>query len=309
MKKKLSFILAIVSALMLSACGNSDSSDAQLIQEENESLKAEISSMQATSTTTVEPVETTKASTTKATEASTAETTEESSVSITEASSEPITEAITEKTETEYRPAMYLEYVRPCAEGIGTMSRSEVEALLTDVEGVEKPENDKYYFYIFVDTEYEYTVRISKDTNKISLVAMSTSGYTFSVYIEKTDSGITYLLDGEYGTGITKEFKEYANSLEESEHFIFSDKSKYLNANTDNLETISLDEYNQLEIGMDYSDVIFIIGGYGERISESEIAGIYTSMYQFEGEGDIGANAVLMFQNGELYSKAQSGLQ
>ena len=296
--KKISFILAAAMALMLSACGASDSDDAQRIEEENESLKAEISLMQATSTTTVE-----------ATEETTTETTEESSVSITEASVEPITEAIIEETEAEYRPAMYLEYVRPCAESIGTMKQSEVEALLIDIEGVEKDENDSYFFYTFTDPRYEYTVRTSKDTGAVSLVNMSTPKYTFNVYIEETPSGITYLLDGEYGTGITKDFNEYANSLEESEHFIFSDKSKYLNINSDNPETISLDEYDQLEIGMYYSDVSFIIGGYGEKISESEIADVYTSMYQYEGDGDLGANAILMFQNGKLYSKAQSGLK
>lgn len=296
--KKISFILAVAIALMLSACGASDSDDVQRIQEENESLKAEISSMQATSITTAESIE-----------SSATETTEESSVSITETSAETITEAIIEEIKTEYRPAMYLEYVRPCAEGIGTMNQSEVEALLIDVEGVEKSETDLYCFYTFADTGYEYTVRTSKDTGKVSLVNMSTPKYTFNVYIEETPSGITYLLDGEYGTGITKEFEEYANSLEESENFIFLDKSKYLNINSDNPETISLNEYNQLEIGMYYSDVVFIIGGYGEKTSESEIAEIYTSVYQFEGEGGIGANAVLMFQNGKLYSKAQSGLQ
>lgn len=297
MKSKGFIIICVAMALTLSACSNSDS-EIERMREENESLKAELSSIQTTVETTV-----------KETENSTELVTEISSISESDITSVASTEVAEDNVESEYRPQMYMKYVRPCAEGIGTMHQSEVETLLSEVDNITNEENDLYYFYTFCDDTYEYTISILKQTKKIFLVAMSTKDYSFNVYIEEIDSKIAYKVDGEYGTDITKDFQEYVESLEESELFIFGDRSVYSEANSDNLDTISLAEYNQIELGMSYSDVIYIIGDPGKKISSSEIEGIYTSMYQFNGEGSIGANAVLMFQNGELCSKAQFGLE
>jgi hypothetical protein len=66
-------------------------------------------------------------------------------------------------------------------------------------------------------------------------------------------------------------------------------------------------QYTQLREGMDYAEVVGLIG-LGTEISRSDLAGIVTVMYQWDGNG-MGANMNAMFQNGKLVSKAQSGLR
>lgn len=68
-------------------------------------------------------------------------------------------------------------------------------------------------------------------------------------------------------------------------------------------------EFEALQTGMSYSRAVEIIGSSGEVISESEIVGIRTVMYSWDGDGGLGANANVMFQNGELVTKAQLGLE
>lgn len=70
-------------------------------------------------------------------------------------------------------------------------------------------------------------------------------------------------------------------------------------------------EFDQLKSGMTYEEASAIIGGPGEVISESGNPGdqFHTVMYQYEGEGDLGANANLMFQGNKLQNKAQFGLK
>jgi hypothetical protein len=78
---------------------------------------------------------------------------------------------------------------------------------------------------------------------------------------------------------------------------------------TANKATINLDEFNKIQTGMTYDKVVNIIGGYGIVISESDIGDTKTIMYQWDGEGSLGANSNAMFQDGELISKAQFGLE
>jgi len=72
---------------------------------------------------------------------------------------------------------------------------------------------------------------------------------------------------------------------------------------------ISLSEFNRISTGMTHSEVWDIVGSGGTVMSESDIAGYKTVMYTWEGQGSLGANANCMFQNGELVSKAQYGLE
>lgn len=76
-----------------------------------------------------------------------------------------------------------------------------------------------------------------------------------------------------------------------------------------NNPTMTLAEFNSLKTGMTYDEAVKIIGGGGTLSSESEVAGIKTSMYTWDGEGDFGANANAMFQDGKLVQKAQFGLK
>lgn len=77
----------------------------------------------------------------------------------------------------------------------------------------------------------------------------------------------------------------------------------------DDNQTIDKSEFNQIQNGMTYEQVVKIIGNAGELTSENEIAGFKSQMYMWKGHGGIGANANAMFQNGKLMSKAQFGLE
>lgn len=70
---------------------------------------------------------------------------------------------------------------------------------------------------------------------------------------------------------------------------------------------ITLSEFNKIETGMSYFEVIDIIGSEGTVLSENEIGGFRTVMYQFKGSG-VG-NASVMIQNGKVTQKSQFGLE
>lgn len=74
-------------------------------------------------------------------------------------------------------------------------------------------------------------------------------------------------------------------------------------------EKLNLEKFNKIETGMTYEKVVEIIGEEGTVLSESEIANIKTTIYSWYGEGSIGANANITFQNGKVTSKAQFGLK
>lgn len=171
MKSKGFIIICVAMALTLSACSNSDS-EIERMREENESLKAELSSIQTTVETTVKETEN---STELVTEISSISESDITSVASTEVAEDNVesetmsvisTEVTEDNVESEYRPQMYMKYVRPCAEGIGTMHQSEVETLLSEVDNITNEENDLYYFYTFCDDTYEYTISILKQTKK-----------------------------------------------------------------------------------------------------------------------------------------------
>ena len=74
---------------------------------------------------------------------------------------------------------------------------------------------------------------------------------------------------------------------------------------------ITLAEYNQLSVGMTYSDCVEIIGGEGTLDIEVGSAGGYTGSirnYTWQGTTDYGV-ATLSFDDFVLYSKFQVGLE
>jgi hypothetical protein len=74
--------------------------------------------------------------------------------------------------------------------------------------------------------------------------------------------------------------------------------------------TVNMENYNKLQTGMSYSQVATILGKQGEELSSSDVAGIKTVMYKWDGdEGGFGANMNAMFQNGKLIMKSQFGLK
>jgi hypothetical protein len=77
----------------------------------------------------------------------------------------------------------------------------------------------------------------------------------------------------------------------------------------ENAPTISLAEFNSIQIGMSYSEVYQLIGGIGTLLSEFSVADISSKIYSWDGEGAIGSNALVTFQNGAVIGKAQYGLE
>lgn len=76
-----------------------------------------------------------------------------------------------------------------------------------------------------------------------------------------------------------------------------------------NSPKISKSEFEALQTGMTYSEAVALIGGEGELSSQVDVAGYDTKLYTWQGEGSIGANANVTFQNDSLTSKAQFGLK
>lgn len=74
---------------------------------------------------------------------------------------------------------------------------------------------------------------------------------------------------------------------------------------------ISKEEFDKIQSGMSYDEVVAVIGGEGEVMSESGSEGedAHTVMYTWDGESGLGANANAMFQGGKLINKAQFGLE
>lgn len=74
---------------------------------------------------------------------------------------------------------------------------------------------------------------------------------------------------------------------------------------------ITMAEFEKIQNGMTYEEVVNIIGAEGEIISETGQKGeqFYTVLYQWEGESGFGANANATFQDGKMVNKAQFGLE
>lgn len=71
---------------------------------------------------------------------------------------------------------------------------------------------------------------------------------------------------------------------------------------------VTLSQFNSLYEGMTYEQVVDILGRPGEVISSSELLGVKTVMYKWDGTG-FASNMNAMFQDGLMISKAQFGLK
>jgi len=63
--------------------------------------------------------------------------------------------------------------------------------------------------------------------------------------------------------------------------------------------------FADLTEGMTIAEVEKLVGGPGELTTE----GYGTAIYSYEGVGQVGANALITYQDGKLVSKAQAGLE
>lgn len=73
---------------------------------------------------------------------------------------------------------------------------------------------------------------------------------------------------------------------------------------------ITLDQFNKISNGMSLDEVIEIVGGEGEIISETGEKGtdLYTVMYSYTGDKAF-SSVTLMFQGDKLQNKSQAGLE
>lgn len=74
-------------------------------------------------------------------------------------------------------------------------------------------------------------------------------------------------------------------------------------------EYMTMEEYNKIDTGMKYEEVVEIVGSSGESMSKSETNGIVIEMFTWYGNGIAGSNANVTFKNGEVMAKAQVGLK
>lgn len=84
---------------------------------------------------------------------------------------------------------------------------------------------------------------------------------------------------------------------------------KEISGVSEDSEYITLDEYNQIQAGMTYEQVVEIVGSEGNPTVQSDGAGTSYQMYTWYGNGTAGSNANVTFLNGTVTSKAQIGLK
>lgn len=90
---------------------------------------------------------------------------------------------------------------------------------------------------------------------------------------------------------------------------IDSSIQKKISGVADNSEYISLEEYNQIETGMTYEEVVEIVGSKGTISSQTEANGISIIIITWYGNGVAGSNANVTFTNNSVSGKAQVGLK
>ena len=77
----------------------------------------------------------------------------------------------------------------------------------------------------------------------------------------------------------------------------------------DDLEYITLAEYNSIKNGMTYDEVVKLIGSEGTSISESSVGNVSITIISWYGNGFNGSNANVTFTNNKVTGKAQIGLE
>ena len=76
----------------------------------------------------------------------------------------------------------------------------------------------------------------------------------------------------------------------------------------ENNEYITLDEFNAIETGMTYEEVVAIVGSEGTVMSEASVGDVTTTMYYWYADNGI-ANANVTISDGKVFAKAQVGLE
>ncbi|AZU98978.1 hypothetical protein pW2_152 [Bacillus phage pW2] len=118
--------------------------------------------------------------------------------------------------------------------------------------------------------------------------------------------GVSFLLVAVACTDTNTEVKEQPKQEQKKES-----KPKPKQEAPKNDSKITKAEFDAIQSGMTYEEVVAIIGSEGELLSEVGSKGeqFHSVMYEWEGKGDFGANANFTFQEGKMEMKAQFGLK
>lgn len=81
-----------------------------------------------------------------------------------------------------------------------------------------------------------------------------------------------------------------------------------LGIGSDSALAVTAAQYDQVAEGMSYDDVVGIMGGEGQLVSDTNVAGISSQIYTWDGSS-LGSNCTITFSNGVVYSKSQYGLE
>ena len=71
---------------------------------------------------------------------------------------------------------------------------------------------------------------------------------------------------------------------------------------------VTMEMYNNVKNGMTYDEVVELFGAEGAILSTSEVMGIVSTIYTWNGTS-LGANCNVTFQDGTVFAKAQYGLE
>lgn len=70
---------------------------------------------------------------------------------------------------------------------------------------------------------------------------------------------------------------------------------------------VTMQQFNRIQTGMTYREVVAIMGEPTQQLSQSEVAGQRAAVFSWDGAG-FGANCNVTFSNGRVMAKAQFGL-
>lgn len=161
----------------------------------------------------------------------------------------------------------------------------------------------------------EYTNNNGKPVKEaftvIVLLTENTEGnyQSYDLFIQLGNTNYTNDLDicNSFGIVTKKGGNRYSN-LTQGGLLYGDDETPVIIYDTEDI-LITLDEYNKIQNNMSYMEVVDIIGSLGTQQASAGDGAYATFIYNWDGNGTIGSNASITFQNGKVIAKAQVGLE
>jgi hypothetical protein len=139
---------------------------------------------------------------------------------------------------------------------------------------------------------------------------LSTNNDSESVLEENTTNNNEFIDNNQY-PDISESNNEQSTTLNYDEVNVLQEDTSEVVSIED--ESISIEEFNNIVSGISYADVTSIVGGEGSLFSEGEAGQeteyyVVTKIYNYQGNKP-NSNAVILFQNDEVVTKSQIGLE